>query len=118
MLTPGAGPSPLVADQAGSPIFAGGGAGSMSGYYRSRMGQNPFQRAPQDPYATQWMGQAGQDQLSDRQSLSDLYARLQAQAQGGSTPQQQQLLGGFQNAASMANSAAMTAGGARSRSAA
>jgi hypothetical protein len=117
-LISGAGPSSLIADQAGTPFFAGGGEGTMAGYYRAKMGQNPYKRAPQDPYAMQWMGQAGADQLSDRQALSDLYTRLQAQSQGGVTPQQQQLLGGFQNAANMAGSAAMTAGGARARSAA
>lgn len=96
------------------------GGGGLGDYYGQLAQKNPYAAHNMtDPYMDQWKQQAGQNQMGDRQQLSDLYAQLQKQAAGGTTPQQQQQIASMQNASAMQQQAAASQeGGARARSAA
>lgn len=95
----------------------GQGPELFSKYYQTQGGRNPY--GPKgNPMLDKQAAVSGQRDLNDRQYLQDLYGQLQNQANGGVTPQQQQQMQGFRNAAAMQNQvAASTPGGARARAA-
>lgn len=87
-----------------------GGTRNLEGAYKQWA--NKQQINPQaDPYMQGWAGQAGQNQINDRAQMQQLYAHLQAQAAGGSTPQQEQQARDFQMAQQNARQVAQSQGG-------
>lgn len=100
------------------PVSYGNAYTGLTDTYKEHERDHPAQRQV-DPYMENWANQAGQNQQSDRQQLADLYAQLQAQAAGGSTPQQRAMVQGYGQAAQNQNTLAQSArGGAYGRTAA
>jgi hypothetical protein len=83
--------------------------GGLTGYYQNRENLGRRFSRQVNPYMEQWAQQGQANQVSDRQSLQDLYGQLQKQAAGGTTPQQTQLMNSLasaaQNQATLANTA-------------
>lgn len=116
----GAKSSGLFADDYPDLSFSGGNRGDMADYYGNLAKKNPYAAHKMtDPYMEDWKKQSGAMQMQDRGNLVDLYRRMEEQARGGVTPQQQQMQQGMMNAAQMQQTAAMgQVGGARARAAA
>lgn len=103
------------------PDFLGAGEGErpngadlrpagIADYYQKWQGASPYQRQV-DPYMEAWKQQAKQRALADRAEQMKLMGVLRAQAQGGSTPQQEQQARDFQMAQQNAAQVAQSQGG-------